>query len=255
MGCKYHGWQVLFTSSPSLASLIPNYFDRSYSSSTGALIKAPKFTGSSPTFKVEDNGLFRIHTHVTASGFIFINLDASPLPPVDIPLPDEEQEEEDISESESSSGSDSTGWRTPASRADGPAIDISIAGEELELELQAVTDAEESAVFTLPKRAATPPSPTVVDPHEYVVPFKEHFGSLPNEWDGFHPEEYEYAYSWYAFSSQLLAKLLTFNIKMFHFLRTRNGPYNWKTFMDGYQECYHCHVAHPGSSVARLFWE
>lgn len=37
------------------------------------------------------------------------------------------------------------------------------------------------------------PAPTSV---EYTVPFEEHFGTLPQEWEGFRPEEYEYAYSW-----------------------------------------------------------
>ncbi|KAF8675690.1 hypothetical protein RHS04_06619 [Rhizoctonia solani] len=56
IGCKYHGW--------------------SYSSSTGALIKAPKFNNV-PSFKPSENGLFRIRTHVTSAGFIFINFAAN----------------------------------------------------------------------------------------------------------------------------------------------------------------------------------
>ncbi|KAF8320727.1 Rieske [2Fe-2S] domain protein [Clavulina sp. PMI_390] len=114
LGCKYHGW--------------------SYSSSTGALIKAPQFTSSegSPLLDKEANGLFKLHVHVTDSGFIFINF-------------------------------------------------------------------------------------------KHTVRFEEHFGALPAEWNGFNPDNYEYAYSW-----------------------TKVGAYNWKTLMDGYQECYHCHIAHPG---------
>ncbi|CDK27849.1 unnamed protein product [Kuraishia capsulata CBS 1993] len=29
-----------------------------------------------------------------------------------------------------------------------------------------------------------------------------------------------------------------------------DGKFNWKTLMDGYQECYHCPTAHPGLSTA-----
>lgn len=109
---------------------------------------------------MEDNGLFKIHTHVTDSGFIFINLDASPLPPKDIPTP----ECEDLtSDSKSTSSSDSSGWRTPAGVDDGPAVDISIVGEELELELKA--NAGEDVVDMLPKRATAPPAS--VQLHEY----------------------------------------------------------------------------------------
>ncbi|KAF9520357.1 hypothetical protein BS47DRAFT_1387388 [Hydnum rufescens UP504] len=28
--------------------------------------------------------------------------------------------------------------------------------------------------------------------------------------------------------------------------QTRVGPHIWKTLIDGYQECYHCQIAHPG---------
>lgn len=31
---------------------------------------------------------------------------------------------------------------------------------------------------------------------EYTVRFEEHFGALPAEWNGFNPDDYEYAYSW-----------------------------------------------------------
>ncbi|KAG8740233.1 hypothetical protein FRC10_004573 [Ceratobasidium sp. 414] len=56
IGCKYHGW--------------------SYSPSTGSLIKAPKFN-TVPTFKPSENSLFRIRTHVTSAGFIFVNFAAN----------------------------------------------------------------------------------------------------------------------------------------------------------------------------------
>lgn len=56
LGCKYHGW--------------------SYSTSTGALIKAPKFN-TVPSFNPAENSLFRIRTHVTSAGFIFVNFAAN----------------------------------------------------------------------------------------------------------------------------------------------------------------------------------
>lgn len=31
----------------------------------------------------------------------------------------------------------------------------------------------------------------------------------------------------------------------YHSKLTREGNFNWKTFMDGYQECYHCTTIHP----------
>ncbi|TDL15448.1 ISP domain-containing protein [Rickenella mellea] len=113
VGCKYHGWSY---------------------NTRGDLVKAPKFENV-PGFDKTENGLFKVHTHVTPQGFIFLNFDASPNP----------------------------------------------------------------------------------------VPFEEHFGQLPSEWTGFNSDDYEYSYSWQA-----------------------RGDYNWKTLMDGYQECYHCTIGHPG---------
>ncbi|KAL5526168.1 hypothetical protein ACEPAG_7506 [Sanghuangporus baumii] len=113
IGCRYHGWSY---------------------NAKGDLVKAPKFD-TVPGFDKKANGLFKVHTHVTPQGFIFINFDASPNP----------------------------------------------------------------------------------------VPFEEHFGQLPHEWRHFNKDDYTYAYSWQA-----------------------EGEYNWKTFMDGYQECYHCPISHPG---------
>ncbi|THH05920.1 hypothetical protein EW145_g4448 [Phellinidium pouzarii] len=45
----------------------------------GNLIKAPKFDTVSG-FDKSANGLFKVHTHVTSQGFIFLNFDASPTP-------------------------------------------------------------------------------------------------------------------------------------------------------------------------------
>ncbi|KAH7325227.1 hypothetical protein B0J17DRAFT_723245 [Rhizoctonia solani] len=140
IGCKYHGW--------------------SYSPSTGALIKAPKFN-TVPTFKPSENSLFRIRTHVTSAGFIFVNFAAN--------------------------------------------ID------------------DDEGVPPVPTEADMPlrSDPSRVPPGQLT--FEEHFGDLVKEWSNFKPQEYEYAYSW-----------------------TVIGAYNWKTLMDGYQECYHCTIAHPG---------
>ncbi|KAL7007345.1 hypothetical protein EMMF5_003184 [Cystobasidiomycetes sp. EMM_F5] len=55
------------------------------------------------------------------------------------------------------------------------------------------------------------------------VDFTERFGALSEEWSSLPVQEYEYAYSWEA-----------------------TGKFNWKTLIDGYCECYHCTVGHPG---------
>ncbi|KAG9091721.1 hypothetical protein FRC07_011796, partial [Ceratobasidium sp. 392] len=142
IGCKYHGW--------------------SYSPSTGSLIKAPKFN-TVPTFKPSENSLFRIRTHVTSAGFIFVNFAAN--------------------------------------------ID------------------NDDGVPPVPSEADMPlrSDPSRIPPGVCDITFEEHFGDLVNEWSQFRPQDYEYAYSW-----------------------TIDGAYNWKTLMDGYQECYHCTIAHPG---------
>ncbi|KAK6465904.1 ISP domain-containing protein [Scheffersomyces coipomensis] len=36
----------------------------------------------------------------------------------------------------------------------------------------------------------------------------------------------------------------------YHMSYELDGQFNWKTLMDGYQECYHCPTAHPGLSTA-----
>ncbi|KAG8778201.1 hypothetical protein FRC12_025113 [Ceratobasidium sp. 428] len=142
IGCKYHGW--------------------SYSPSTGGLIKAPKFN-TVPSFKPSENSLFRIRTHVTSAGFIFVNFAAN--------------------------------------------ID------------------NDEGVPPVPSEADMPlrSDPSRIPPGTCDLTFEEHFGDLVNEWSQFKPQEYEYAYSWRI-----------------------DGAYNWKTLMDGYQECYHCTIAHPG---------
>ncbi|KAI5116935.1 hypothetical protein M0805_001493 [Coniferiporia weirii] len=113
VGCKYHGWSY---------------------NAKGDLVKAPKFD-QVEGFDKSANGLFKVHTHVTAQGFIFLNFDASPTP----------------------------------------------------------------------------------------VPFEEHFAQLPAEWKDTDFSQYEPFYK-----------------------REAHGNFNWKVMTDGYQECYHCPIAHPG---------
>ena len=103
-------------------------------------------------FKPEEHSLFKIHTHVTPQGFIFINFDSSPSP--SIPFTSQFGDDFDP---------------RPAS-ATGKVI-----GDE----------------FTL-----FPP-----------------------------PSEWAYDHTWESASS--------------------GTEYNWKTFVDGFQECYHCASAHP----------
>lgn len=41
-----------------------------------------------------------------------------------------------------------------------------------------------------------------------------------------------------------------FAVYDYHMSYELDGLFNWKTLMDGYQECYHCPTAHPGLSSA-----
>ncbi|KAI5970488.1 hypothetical protein CANMA_000397 [Candida margitis] len=59
------------------------------------------------------------------------------------------------------------------------------------------------------------------------VPFDEWFGGLTDELHEFDFGDYEY-----------------------HMSYELHGDFNWKTLMDGYQECYHCPIAHPGLNSA-----
>ncbi|KAL5526169.1 hypothetical protein ACEPAG_7507 [Sanghuangporus baumii] len=113
VGCKYHGWSY---------------------NPKGELVKAPKFD-TVEGFEKSANGLFKVHTHVTEQGFIFLNYDSSSTP----------------------------------------------------------------------------------------VPFEDHFLQLPAEWKDTDFSEYEPFYQ-----------------------RQAIGNFNWKVMTDGYQECYHCTIAHPG---------
>lgn len=65
------------------------------------------------------------------------------------------------------------------------------------------------------------------DNTENAVPFEEFFAGLEDEMDEFDFGDYEY-----------------------HMSYELDGQFNWKTLMDGYQECYHCPTAHPGLNQA-----
>lgn len=62
---------------------------------------------------------------------------------------------------------------------------------------------------------------------EGVLGFDEWFAGLQQEMTEFDFGDYEY-----------------------HMSYELDGQFNWKTLMDGYQECYHCPTAHPGLSTA-----
>lgn len=64
------------------------------------------------------------------------------------------------------------------------------------------------------------------DPTQFVE-FDEWFGGLQTEMNEFDFSDYEY-----------------------HMSYELDGQFNWKTLMDGYQECYHCPTAHPGLNSA-----
>ncbi|KAF5098053.1 hypothetical protein DV451_003565 [Geotrichum candidum] len=62
---------------------------------------------------------------------------------------------------------------------------------------------------------------------EGPMPFDEWFKGLQTEMHEYDFSDYEY-----------------------HMSYELDGQFNWKTLMDGYQECYHCPTAHPGLSKA-----
>lgn len=117
LGCKYHGWSY---------------------NTDGKLTKAPHFDNIEG-FEKDENSLFKIRTHVTKQGLIFINFDNT----------------------------------------------------------------------------------------ESYTPFETFFEGLENEMDEYDFDDYEY-----------------------HMSYELDGEFNWKTLMDGYQECYHCPTAHPGLNAA-----
>ncbi|SGZ57687.1 CIC11C00000001586 [Sungouiella intermedia] len=64
------------------------------------------------------------------------------------------------------------------------------------------------------------------DPEQFVE-FDKWFEGLNTEMNEFDFSDYEY-----------------------HMSYELDGQFNWKTLMDGYQECYHCPTAHPGLNSA-----
>lgn len=127
--CKFHGWSY---------------------KTDGTLYKAREYDDLAD-FDRSDHSLFRIHTHVTAQGFIFVNFDAREKPSVSF----EDQFGDDFDP-------------TPK------AATGRVVGDEFAL---------------------------------------------------FQKDEYEYDHTW---NSSI-----------------GGTKYNWKTFVDGFQECYHCLTGHP----------
>jgi hypothetical protein len=125
---------------------------------TGDLHTAREYTNL-PGFNPSEHSLFKIHTHVTAQGFIFINFDASPTPTI------------------------------PFTTQFGDDFD------------------------------PTPTSPTgAAIGNEYAL------FPAANSWT--------YDHTWPSSAA--------------------GTNYNWKTFADGFQECYHCATGHP-STLPRDF--
>ncbi|ODV77699.1 ISP domain-containing protein [Suhomyces tanzawaensis NRRL Y-17324] len=62
---------------------------------------------------------------------------------------------------------------------------------------------------------------------ESFIEFDDWFAGLNTELSEFDFDDYEY-----------------------HMSYELDGKFNWKTLMDGYQECYHCPTAHPGLNSA-----
>ena len=195
---------------------------RSYSSSTGALIKAPQFAEGD--IDKQANGLFKLHVHVTDSGFIFVNFNAAPIEPEDSQLANPIRPEETLAmtkgtasadprislelEGESgcsgTSGADELFERSPDSDTE-PVLDSDDAAS-----LYTAPDSSEGEEITAPRTPVDTTSlPLLAEPPkpEYTVRFEEHFGSLPSEWCGFKPEEYEYAYSWWVMSIEIPSSL------------------------------------------------
>jgi phenylpropionate dioxygenase-like ring-hydroxylating dioxygenase large terminal subunit len=129
LSCKFHGWTYR---------------------TDGTLHKAREYTDLND-FDPKDNSLFKIHTHITAQGFIFVNFDARDTPAVSF----EDQFGDDF------------------------------------------------------------------DPMPKSKTGKE----VGNEFALFEKDEYEYDHTWDS--------------------SVGGTKYNWKTFVDGFQECYHCQTGHP----------
>ncbi|EXJ73441.1 uncharacterized protein A1O5_03201 [Cladophialophora psammophila CBS 110553] len=129
LACRFHGW-----------SYLPN----------GDLHKAREYSHL-PDFDPKQHSLFKIHTHVTAQGFIFVNFDARETPAVSF----EEQFGDDFD-----------------------------------------------------------PAPTTKTGRE-----------IGDEFALFPKDGWEYDHTWNS--------------------SVAGTEFNWKTFADGFQECYHCQTGHP----------
>ncbi|KIW69315.1 hypothetical protein PV04_05197 [Phialophora macrospora] len=129
LACRFHGWSYL---------------------ANGDLHTARAYN-QLPDFDPKQHGLFKIHTHVTAQGFIFVNFDARETPAVSF----EQQFGEDFE---------------PMPKSD---------------------------------------------------PGKE----VGNEFELFPNSGWEYDHTWNS--------------------SVAGTEFNWKTFVDGFQECYHCQTGHP----------
>ncbi|CUM66840.1 uncharacterized protein PRCAT00004524001 [Priceomyces carsonii] len=87
---------------------------------------------------------------------------------------------------------------------------------------------DENSLFSI-KTHTTPQGLVFVNfsTEEDVIPFDEWFNGIQGELNEFDFSDYEY-----------------------HMSYELDGQFNWKTLMDGYNECYHCPTAHPGLSTA-----
>jgi len=84
----------------------------------------------------------------------------------------------------------------------------------------------ENSLYAIPIHV-TPQGLVFVNFNQDAVKFDDWFGGLTIELNEFDFDDYEY-----------------------HMSYELHGDFNWKTLMDGYQECYHCPVAHPGLNSA-----
>ncbi|CAI5759648.1 unnamed protein product [Candida verbasci] len=85
---------------------------------------------------------------------------------------------------------------------------------------------EENSLFPI-NLHVTPQGLVFVNFSQSPPKFEDWYSGLTDELNEFDFSDYEY-----------------------HFSYELNGDFNWKTLMDGYQECYHCPTAHPGLNKA-----
>ncbi|CAK9441112.1 uncharacterized protein LODBEIA_P49810 [Lodderomyces beijingensis] len=85
---------------------------------------------------------------------------------------------------------------------------------------------EENSLFPI-NTHVTPQGLVFVNFSSNPMPFQDWYSGLTEELNEFDFGDYEY-----------------------HMSYELHGDFNWKTLMDGYQECYHCPTAHPGLNSA-----